>query len=458
MKGKNSPQLQKKTWQTTGTIWGISLLLTFILFELMGKVLLSSLVPSANVGNGFTTPDSVGFHQIAVKQAEIIRQSGWRAWTAFPENHFPAGYASAIYVLFGTHQETLWGFQAALHATNTLLVFLILNTVFPRFPAWVGSAYYLVYPASLEFTYNLHKDIFFSMGCFLLLWAFLQISPQDKKSFRPWAGTGWIILATVLIKLSRPYVYPLLYLLALLVPLKVFLGNGKEQVRKSIFTAVLVLFSIWVMDKITQDIPSRLVNEANLNKEGEVILTKESEVNSTKESAQRNFSKLERLFKSYQHAREGFNHTEGRSRVDHEFVPKDLREFIFYIPRSLQIGLFSPWPSEWGTPGSSTSATMWKKLLFVYGPLNYIAMGLLLVALVAGPKRIEIGIIVLFCLFVIAFFSLIVSNVGALNRFRNPPYLLLVATGIAWAIYQLIGARNSYPFSNLVTRPTVKKS
>ena len=429
-------------WRTAGTLWVASFLCSFILFELAGRVVVPQFFPTADVGAGFTTPDSTGFHQIAVRQAEIIRQGGWTKWSLFPENHFPAGYASVLYALFGSQREVLWLFQAALHAANTLLIFLILRHVFAWVPAAVGATYYLLYPASLEFTFNLHKDIFFSLGCYLLLWAFLQTSRPTQESPWSWTGILGIVVAGILVKLSRAYVYPVLYFLALLVPLRVFLESGSRRWGKVALVALLALFPLWSADKIMHGIPIRLKGEASLDQENRGVpgpLDNRGVPGPLDKQQTPGLVKI--FFMNYQNARMGFNQTEGRSRLDHDFVPKDLKEFVFYIPRGLQIGLFSPWPTEWGTPGSSTSVTIWKKLLFVYGPLNYLAMGLLMVAFVAGPKRIEIGIIVLFCLLVIVFFAMIVSNVGALNRFRNPPYLLLVATGLAWGSYRLMQLR-----------------
>lgn len=384
-----------------------------------------------------------------------------------PRKLLSAGYASVIYVLFGNQREALWVFQAALHATNTLLVFLILGRVFPRLPSAIGAAYYLLYPASLEFTFNLHKDIFFSFGFFLILWAFLRVFRPAKEGPWDWAGILGIILAGILIKLSRPYVYPVLYLLALLVPLLVLLEKGTGRCSQGVVAALLVLFSLWSMERIFHGVPGRLVQggemtlvqggEMTLAQGGETTLAQGGEMTLAQAEKPRSDGVVTRLFRSFQNARQGFNSTEGRSRLDHDFVPKDLREFTFYIPRAVQIGLFSPWPTEWGVPGSSTAATIWKKLLFVYGPLHYGALGLVLIALVKSPKKMEIGLILLFCLSVITFFSMIVSNIGALNRFRNPPYLLLVTTGIAWASYRLMEARRPAAISKMGPKPINEK-
>lgn len=76
----------------------------FFLFTLASSaffrmVVVSHWLPELNLQSGFSVPDSVGFHRLALEKVKQIELVGWQAWELRPQNQFPVGVASLLYLL-----------------------------------------------------------------------------------------------------------------------------------------------------------------------------------------------------------------------------------------------------------------------------------------------------------------------------------------------------------------------
>jgi len=426
--------------------------LTFFTFCILGLFIIPCLAPGVDLGQGLISYDSFGFYETAKEQAEKIRQEGWSAWSPFPEKRFPSGCLSPFFVIFGTNPWALWAAQALFHSMNTLLVLAILLLFFPRIPSLLGALYYLFCPAQLEFTFSPHKDMFFSMGFFLVLWFILQIGALPFRIKIAFQTSAALLLGIFLVLVTRAYFYPVL-----VVGLSLLLLQGKKRP----FLPVLGVFmaSLFLLlglrsvlkekfhDKFASSLsPTSAIGETQKAKSSVSIpdqpaQDKELPGMATIPTSRKYFYPLDRWLWIYQNTRTGFNLSGGRTLVDEDFVAPSWGSLLFYIPRALQIGLLSPWPNQWGLEGSTPGSTLWKKMLFLFGPLHYVALVLIFYQLLRRPRYLNLWKMVLICLVAICFFSLMVSNVGTLSRLRSPFYLLLVSGGLATGAQILLQRR-----------------
>ncbi|MCP4142737.1 MAG: hypothetical protein GY755_21050 [Chloroflexi bacterium] len=120
----------------------------------------------------------------------------------------------------------------------------------------------------------------------------------------------------------------------------------------------------------------------------------------------------------------------GGSSIDLDVVFTDAPSMVLYIPRSLQIALFSPFPNIWFSPGKKASGSAMRmvsafEMFFVY----FCLMGLPFF-LWKSRNQQAMWVIVFVCTSMLIIYAMIVPNQGALYRFRYPFYTPLICLGL----------------------------
>jgi len=169
--------------------------------------LIPKVFPNFDLGDGLLVQDSSGFNSIAkVKSAEILAM-GWGAWELRPQGQSPAGVASVFYALWTPKPYSLLPFNALVHALSGCAVLWVLRHFFSWKAAMLGTAFFILNPASLEWVAQIHRDGIYILGNLLALICLLQFQKgllADEQGTILW-GLLWGMLGTVLVWIGRPH-------------------------------------------------------------------------------------------------------------------------------------------------------------------------------------------------------------------------------------------------------------
>jgi len=195
-------------WLTTWwSLWIIFFLYTSFM-AIIVQLVLPQVFPNIYLTKGLFVPDSTGFHQIAAQKAIEIAEKGWGAWELRPQRHYPVGITSIFYYLWVPEPYSMIPYNAVLHATAGCLVFFLLTSFIKnRLVAACGATLFIINPASLEWTAQIHRDGTYILGNLLILtaWLLLIKGVMQKK----WQNFPYAFILTLsgsfLIWATRPY-------------------------------------------------------------------------------------------------------------------------------------------------------------------------------------------------------------------------------------------------------------
>ena len=128
--------------------------------------------------------------------------------------------------------------------------------------------------------------------------------------------------------------------------------------------------------------------------------------------------------------RSTFNKNPGSTFDQYRFL-NSSENMVRYLPRALQLGMFSPFPEMWFQPGTAPVYKVMRRLNGLEMFCIYLAMLGLIPAIYYWRGRIELWVIFGF----FAYFTLIpvyvLPNIGTMVRYRYAPMAALAGIGIA---------------------------
>lgn len=409
-------------------------------------LLVSHLLPSFNLGDGLIILDSVGFNQIAKAKAREIAELGWQAWELRPQGQFPAGVASAFYVLWTPMPYSLLPFNALVHALSACLVFWLLRGWFAPLPAIIGSVVFAVNPSAMEWVAQIHRDGVFILGNLLVLVALMQfrrgLSSEGIREF-VW-GCIWAGCGTGLVWMARSYWVQVLFVAMIGAAL---LLAAYAVYRRSIRNGVVLLTAIgvvlimqgWLIAFHTSIEPlPELPVAKKPNVETYVPeLKSETAMRATVDVDGTLFwyrtgwlpESIERKFNRIATGRQGAIRLGGNTMVDANVLFNSAEDVLAYTPRALQLGILSPMPELWLGKGSTSAMTLARKVMGFATCIFYVCLAGFCTVLVRRRRDLGIWIVLQFCLLGILVYAVTYPNIGALMRFRYGFYMVLIAFG-----------------------------
>lgn len=428
--------------------------LLFLMFSGLSALCLQLLVlpllfPDLHAGNGLLLgTDSVGFHKIGVELSQNILSQGWGAWELAPLGHSPAGIAAAFYALTTPHPFALIPLNAALHATaGTMLMQIARFFVADNRIAFYISLPFVVFPSSMQWYAQIGKDGFYFTGAFFCLYGWLvlaRFSTWQFGFFKILTGFLWLFVGLILMGSVRVYSFQLMqgigaiFAIALTI---VFLKRGVRGVLSwrrcslaiiSLFLVPLLLKLAPVETRGTSEIPQPGV-AIDIDWHGaDFAKDKWRPTTWSPRFIDNSFLKIAVL-------RNGYLFTPGyqgsRSMVDVSTELLSIKDFLSYLPRALQLGLFSPFPSEWmGSTGTGASFIYVKmagcEMVAVYMSLIFLPFTIWLFRF-----RVEMWLTLSFSGIILLMYSYATPNIGSLYRLRYGFLMLLVTLGLVGAVY-----------------------
>ena len=407
------------------------------------KVLVPRLFPSAN--DGLVILDSIGFDLIAKEKASQILIHGWSSWELNPSKQLPAGIASIFYVIFGKNPSSFLPFNAIMHSLSACLVFGILRKNFSQIPSLLGVFFFAVYPTSLEWVSQIHRDGIFIFGNLLVLTGLILVVNQVSKNklYVPASifSTIAMILGYSLVYLVRPYWIDMVFVFLCVVFAMLLFGYLNNFFvsgsRRLVFFQLTPLFLFFLF-----------INLSGLSNVNNLFLNQSQNVNNQSATSEWVDSKwipsvIDNKFKKLVILRRGVIFTGGNSLLKDEPVLNSTFAVIKYVPRAISIGLLSPFPNLWSGKGSTPAMTLARKGMGVLTLVNYLCLIGVFFAMRERFKNPTTWLILTFSLSGILAYSLVYPNIGSLIRFRFLFYMMLTSYGFSFWIDTLIKNYNS---------------
>lgn len=413
--------------------------------------------------DGLVILDSLGFDRIAKEKAAEIASLGWSAWELRPRTNSPAGIASAFYVLFGPSPSSMLPFNALVHALSACVVMAILRNYFSAFPAALGALVFVLNPGSLEWVSQIHKDGVFILGNLLFVFGVLGLFGNSKMNGKPvfWQRIELIIapiIGTLLVWVARPYWVQIMLLssLSVSIPFVSTIRSSRDSFGWRTVAAatlvVLIAIQFWLARYHTTfepaDVALPVASQPTTSGEsisGDLISGESMSQDDAGKASPTLWqlsgwmpAAIEGRFYRLATARRAAMTQGGNTLVDSETRFNSVGEIVCYIPRALQLGLFSPLPELWGGQASTPAMTLARKVM---GPVT-IGFYVCLLGLVLGiyqlRRDVSVWIMLGLCFIGILLFAITYPNIGTLMRYRYGFYMLLISFGLAfWADFLL---------------------
>ena len=442
-------------------VWAVTFGYAAVSALLVQLVILPHLFPAWHAGNGLLVGgDWITFHNDAVRLAERIRSQGWSAFELRPMElgNAPAGIASAVYALTVPRPWTLIPLNAALHATAAALLFHLLRGFVTDWRwAAIGTAPFAFYPSALVWISQIHKDGFAIAGYLSLFVAWAGLARHDPVVGQWRALPGLLVLLPVgfgLVWLVRPDLTVLalaatglaLAILAVRLGARAWRDPSRWRRGAAVLAAVVVavLAGAWLTGA-----PSRfLAAEATPAGQGRRAASSipwrgDFAVNWVYPGGEVGAipwyespwlpAAVDRAAYQIALTRERFalKYLDSLSNVDLDVGFYRAADLVRYLPRALQVALLAPFPAHWRDTGSLPWTTVGRRVAAVEMLGVYLGLLSLLVVAWRWRRRAELWIVALPCLGILGVYSLAVSNLGALHRFRYAFLMVLVGLGLA---------------------------
>jgi putative peptidoglycan lipid II flippase len=413
------------------------------------------LFPEMHAGHGLLMNDAIVFHKMAVEIAQKIQVLGWSEWRIYPHGASAnVSLISALYALLGPDPGWFIPFNAAAHATGSLLIYRIgaclVDGDIGKFGGLFAGIFFLISPSALQWYGQNHKDAFVIAGSLFALEVWLVL--QDQRFQIKFRGVLKVFIATllaaILVGIFRPY-YVLVISIAFAVSFLATFWWGSNL--KQILIRLIFIFLMGALGLIF----ARVELAVGVYKEGgtqnvgayssynpEQFKWEESkEVPVILDRTLQRASELRAHFLSYGRS------VGAGSEIDGNRLPNSTWEALAYLPRALIVGLFAPFPHSWGERVSlprligAIETACWY-LVFI---------GSVVAILRHKNRKLLAGVV--FCAVLVTVLAYVHPNVGTLYRQRFAFWHFFMLVGcIGWVSLVQLGSQNLILQSSLNNR------
>ncbi|SHK41466.1 hypothetical protein [Thermocrinis minervae] len=422
-------------------------------------VVLPYLFPQAHWGEGLMVGgDWIEFHQDAVVLANRIEREGWHAWTLKPEpNYQPmAGITAFFYALTGIHKPWVMLFyNAFLHALAFITLIGILRLFgFGKKVSLLASVPFLIFPSSLTWTSQIHRDGLYIAGFYLMFLAFVLLIKRN-----PFYGLIPFSVGILFVYVSRQHMLiPLKYIIAILSLIflvsSVYIFIRRMDYKTNVLRFLTAVCMIILINPLLPQLQlNQIQSDLQLNQ-----IQSDQQLNQIQSDQQLNQlqsdqpqsgelqsswirtpflpEKLDNMFWSLASVRESFiryysNHA---GNIDHDFIPHSFWDFVKYMPRALQIGLFAPFPNMWFTKGGTPGGTVARYITPFEALFIYLCLAVFPFVVYRFRKDLSFWVVTMVSLSIIWLHVLSEPNVGAIYRKRYGFIMLMSAFSLAFVL------------------------
>lgn len=412
-------------------------LLFFIYSVLLASLFQNYIVPTfLNPGNQLLSGDAVLFDQVAWSMAERIKLHGWSEISLF-SNSLETGnvvVAAIVYSIFGRDPSFIIPVNAILHATSGLMMFVLAFELTNQrkiglVAGLMVSILFVVFPSALNWYGQLHKDGYAILGTLFIIYVWVKIFSRDFDFSLSLVIMS--VLGIFLIGFVRPYALLLTFVVlvtsvtcVLLVQLcsKRITIDRKRSAFGVVFIVFLLASYLTISDSAVQ--VEKTIGDAGVN-QVEDWSWQDTEWVPNKIERYVQGAATVRAILATSNVEQG-----AKSGIDLDVLPNDILGVIAYLPRATQIGMFSPFPSDW------LDSLSLMRLVSIAEMLIYYSCAAGLFFLFVYNRSPSILFVAIFSVFFLSILGFSVVNVGSLYRVRCAYVFLIMMLGlIGWFIY-----------------------
>lgn len=438
---------------------------------LVQLAILPYLLPQWHAGSGLLeSGDWLMRHARAAEMAARVRTQGWSAWRLVPEGDGSVGIAAAIYALTTPKPWTLLPINAALHATATLALVLILTPLLgSRRRAAISSLPFLLCPTALLWTTQILKDSYSVAGFMLFLLGWVRLTSLAlwhnlhlRKLVTPLVA---IVTGGFLMGLVRAYMLQMLQMATACLAAPLVLVLLWQRIRARLRWSSVVTGAVALAGAV-------LILSAGTQLGGSAVSWESSSLEGVKPEIPAPESPLPSVsfrwtpssflprpadlaLKALARERQAWRVLFGgaASNMDENVGFESAGDVLAYAPRALQVALLAPFPSQWRAPGASTVATFFRRENAAEMVVIYVLLAFLPAAIWRWRQRVELWVLLLLCLGMLLAFGESTINLGTLHRIRYPYLMTLACLGLGGGLTLLRGLRSAKGRERRAPRP-----
>jgi peptidoglycan biosynthesis protein MviN/MurJ (putative lipid II flippase) len=395
---------------------------------LLFQMLLPLLLPSLHAGGGLLSQDAVYFHQSAIVLAEEIRLNGWGAWRVWPSPTTTGNVAilGAIYAIFGYKPILLLPLNAALHASSGLCLILIGRKLFlgtfSKVGAFIAGCLYIIFPSSINWYAQNHKDEYAALGFLLLILAGVRLLKAKKfeganiSLFMAMCG----LLLTALVRPQNLQLFTTLGAGILVIGVICTFKHSIKFIPLLTYAFLILLSSIVIKVSPIQAELSPQTTTSDFAQFWEWNAT--PEVPKVLDNTFKKVANI-RVFMAASAIRDGSG-----SLIDRNFMPSDFYGVLQYLPAAGLNGLFAPYPNTW----AEKRGPLWK-----VGVIEIMVWYLLLPGMLwlmwKNKTNMALWWVAITTYVILNAESFLIPNLGTLHRIRYPFIFIFILLGsIGW--------------------------
>ena len=377
------------------------------------QLLILPLIPSLHAGNGLLVGgDWVDFHLQAKKLVVLMNQKGWIAWELRPNGNAPVGITAATYYISGiTKPWVVLPINALLFGLGATFLHKIFTLIATKRIAFFAVLPYVCFPSAIMIYGQIHKDVFSITGILSVIYVMALFSLDEKLVFkRLFLRLCVLSFGCLLVWIVRPYLLQSILLSSLAVIIFLLLFSLSQRTKVWFFGILCVL----LVELSIYKLPAPVLIEDS-------ALQTQTQTQTQTVIFKLNVARL-RFIEDYPNA---------GSNLDLNVRFFTFTDVIEYSPRALAIGLFSPFPSMWLSPGVSNGGNFMRLVSAVEMTLSYIMLiGVFPLILYSKEKKLPIFVVTIFSLVMLLILALVVANVGSLYRMRYAYFQIFNGLGL----------------------------
>lgn len=436
------------------------LILVFFYALLSMTVAREFVIPNlATSSNGHLEGDPQYYNFLALQKVQDINRNGLTRLEVRPAGQGPAGVASALYLLWENPYVVVL-LNAALHALSFVVMVMILREWFPLKTSIIGALPLALSPYMMFWFSQINKDTFALTGALLFTLGLLRLALRKNLSLTstlPFLLTA--VSGSVLLWLVRPYLNQLLLPITAAILTAALLIQIQQRVRSRelvgfLICSLLLCASLGMLgrgaasdatlDSFDNFIPSDPVNSQTVSARCNAMIEKDKWLD---EPLLPGF--VNRKLKSIAGQRcnvftvldSQTNATALRAVVDQDRLLDGSLKTLGYLPRAALLGIFAPWPTDWGSIFSSPFSVFYT-ITSIEASMMYAGLAALAVWIFRSRRR---GIFIPLALAasVMTVYGMATPFLGALYRYRFPWWMLTICMGLA-ALIEICGRNRKW--------------
>jgi hypothetical protein len=366
-----------------------------------------------------------------------LQTQGWQSWLYEPAWLHEKFFSIPFYLL-GPSIFSAIIVNTPLYVLTLWLVYQITQLLFDTDAAKISLILTAVLPSYLLHSTQLLRDSLFIPAQLVFLWGLVILIHGKGLRNRQLEGTLFGLVGYLLIWAIKPHMAPFyLFFEILTLGLVLYQADFKHLPFKIIGACGLIIAASLTVslqlqaDQFRRDLPS----EPTVNSTSDLTVQSGSSASpvsptASSKTASLNFRLRNYLLHQFQHIailREGFRHSylESSSNIDMDIAFRRPSDMLRYVPRALQIGFTAPFPTLWLERGKETG---WIGRLTSGIEMCFMYLIMILAARTVWGRRNEPALWLLagFVVAGVLLNAMVVTNVGALYRFRLVYWLLLI--------------------------------